>query len=234
MQSSSLAGTKHADWARVRALHARSTHVGRFLLALGMRDTSNESVFLALSRAQALSPGSADGVSHASYLERLRVGARKVGDIHRAQRFVLQRQESKARRGSMKLRMAQHAIAATHRGDVTLEVTHELELGALERWQQGDQSLYTDDNLDKRALLRKHPRVRAALQVWWEAAVLSTLPHHPGRMANMLPDDYTGLTIGFDEYAAVFGRLYRVVIKEYDQEEAAACLKEDCARGPPI
>ena len=42
-----------------------------------------------------------------------------------------------------------------------------------EYWQQGDVSLYTEDNLERRLALRHHALVVEALQLWWSTALRS-------------------------------------------------------------
>jgi len=43
-------------------------------------------------------------------------------------------------------------------------------------WQQGDESLYTDDAVRKRAAVRHHPEVLEFLQIWWMTALNSIKP----------------------------------------------------------
>ena len=48
-------------------------------------------------------------------------------------------------------------------------------------WLQGDADMYDDEALAKRLLLRRHPKVLAELQVWWETAQRSATRANKGQ-----------------------------------------------------
>ena len=40
-------------------------------------------------------------------------------------------------------------------------------------WEQGDEALYTEDAVAKRAALRNHSEIQECLQLWWDTALHS-------------------------------------------------------------
>ena len=115
---------------------------------------------------------------------------------------------------------------------VQTEVDSEKALKALAKWQQGDLSTYTEMNIERRMMLRVHPRVTNALHRWWEVALLCTneAPREAPRAGG---DDSTAAetvveaTLSFAGYSAVLLRLYRVMMVDFDEATAARDVEND-------
>lgn len=88
-------------------------------------------------------------------------------------------------------------------------------LDAAALWEHA--ALHTPAALRKRAALRSAPRVLAALDLWWTTAQSSM--RRSGRT-----DDGA---ISETEYVMISCRIYRAIIKPYDQEEAVANAKRE-------
>ena len=65
---------------------------------------------------------------------------------------------------------------------VVTKVAKAEDLANLMWWQQGDEAMYTADNLKARARNRSHPDVLAILDVWWQAAT------NGSKKASVLPE----------------------------------------------
>ena len=46
----------------------------------------------------------------------------------------------------------------------------EATLEELPLWQQGDEDMYNEENLQRRAALRRHPAIQEELERWWDLA----------------------------------------------------------------
>lgn len=77
---------------------------------------------------------------------------------------------------------------------VTTFVSSEEEAAGLEIWEQGDEGMYTEENLTGRARLRFDARVTTALEMWWEVARTS------------YEGDARAESIGFEPYEAMLKR----------------------------
>ena len=104
-------------------------------------------------------------------------------------------------------------------GTVITEVADEALLGNLELWQQGDATMYDEEALARRLRLRTHKRVRDELHNFWICAQLS----YGG-------GDEFASTIGFEGYAEMLRRIYRVVLRTYDEADATREIASDWAR----
>ena len=80
-------------------------------------------------------------------------------------------------------------------------------------WQQGDLSMADEASLRERMKLRSHPRIHAALGTWWAAA----------RSMDVDGDDH----IGREEHAFIFIRVYRALLDDYCDDDAAKAIAED-------
>ena len=92
-------------------------------------------------------------------------------------------------------------------------------------WQQGDTSLYTQDNLRRRMALRHDPDVIEALQLWWSCALRSMQQGGDSSASQLYKDQYVQVSL----------KIYRAMIDEdWDNEstraEAEKVACEDWAR----
>lgn len=88
--------------------------------------------------------------------------------------------------------------------------------GSPAMWQQGSAELYTEELVGKRAAARLDPGVIDVLQKWWDTARRSMLA--------------STLEVTEEPYIIMMKKIYRVVIEEYDEEDATACACDDWAR----
>lgn len=97
-------------------------------------------------------------------------------------------------------------------------------------WQQGDASLSTTEKLRDRKALRRDERVAKAINCFWQTALRSeghTVAH---------PEDHEEKLATRECYECIFLRAYKVLLDEWDPEDAKACIAEDWendARGAP-
>ena len=116
-------------------------------------------------------------------------------------------------------------------------------------WQQGDAELSTDENLARREQLRRHPEVVEALNTFFESVVKAQLRARlasEGPFEKISGDGVTFITITADTdldallnvldtnvsadwlgYFAVFIRIYKVLLSEEDNEDAAESIAGD-------
>ena len=90
---------------------------------------------------------------------------------------------------------------------------------------QGDLDMYTEANLEKRFKLRRAPEVLEALQMWWSCAQRS-----------IRTERREGHGLVRDEYMRICMKIYRAMIAEFDEAEAAECSEQDWvqdAKGEP-
>ena len=90
-------------------------------------------------------------------------------------------------------------------------------------WQQGDMSLYTDAAVQKRAAVRHDAGVLKYLHVWWETALRSM------RRSLQSGRSHTHSEHGLskEEYISMMKKIYKVMIDEYDEDDALECAEED-------
>ena len=103
---------------------------------------------------------------------------------------------------------------------VVTEADSEEAVAQLPVWQQGDESLYTEDALQARAACRTHKEVLAVLQVWWQAAQRSL----------QSGGDRSASELGKERYVAMMRKIYKTMIEDYDEAEALECALEDWER----
>ena len=87
-------------------------------------------------------------------------------------------------------------------------------------WQQGDLSLHTRHVLEQRFALRHHPAVTAVLHTIWLAALRSV---QSGDRDGSTPST----ELHEEGYGRMFRRVYRVMLEEWDPEDAASTIAED-------
>jgi len=87
-------------------------------------------------------------------------------------------------------------------------------------WQQGNEAMYTQTNLDARCALRHDPIVSAQLRNWWKAT--QNLLTIRGK-----PIGASGGVVEEAEYAEIFRKVYKAMIEEYDEAEARRCVRDD-------
>ena len=156
---------------------------------------------------QALRHG-ARSSTYSKYTQLLRHGA-KTSPAVRA--FAVQ--------GEVKRKEEAHQLALES-GEVIHTVSDESELENVEFWQQGDVSLATKDKLAQREELRYHPRVLEALQSFWEAAQRSL----------QSGGDASASELHREGHAIMLKRIYRVMIKHFDQDDCDRCIADDWKR----
>ena len=92
--------------------------------------------------------------------------------------------------------------------------------GGVALWQQGAEELYSSELVAKRAAARHDVAVLDVLQTWWDTA----------RRSMMLGDSSKICEVPEIQYVAMMKKIYRVVIDEYDEDDATACASDDWAR----
>ena len=119
----------------------------------------------------------------------------------------------------------------------------------VEYWKQGSTDMYTQDALQLRAMAREDSQVRHWLQTWWLTAHRSSVkerarrknrtraqsPNSKGskkRSAANVPDGGADIDVSAHEivkaqYVVMMKKLYKVMIEEYDEDDAIACAEED-------
>ena len=88
--------------------------------------------------------------------------------------------------------------------------------GELPYWQQGDEALETPDMVEQRRALRQHPEVIETIEVWWSTAQRSL--EQEGRTVDGL---------SHDRYVLMSTKMYKAMMREYDEEEARASAEAD-------
>jgi hypothetical protein len=167
-------------------------------------------VLAALASTPALEPGAPSAKRHGEYLNTLRRGIRVMASVTHNEVFVAAAAKKALRS------VSPSALQRAEEGVASLQ-----ELESLEMWQQGDAHLYVESNVVSRMRLRRDPRVLAVLQMWWEASIRSEPLRDSG-------------TLGFAAYAAIFDRIYRVMVRRWLSNScrplAVCCLQ--AAGGP--
>jgi hypothetical protein len=134
---------------------------------------------------------------------------------HKVRALVFSLQEVNASYSGAKMQEElRQAKALSASGKVLLEASDESTLEAVPLWQQGDTSLYTQDNIEARNNLRHHRLVIAELQRWW----LTILRSRSNRSVD---------GIGHDEYIELSNLIYKALVPVYDPQDAFACAEED-------
>ena len=146
--------------------------------------------------------------NYARYLETLRMGVKgmAVARAFEVNRLVHQSTAD-----------AQQQIQA---GNIVTDVADASELEAVPLWAQGDAHLATKEKMAERQVLRYHPKVLAALQLFWEAAQRS-LQSGGDTSANELHRK---------GHALMLRRIYRVMIRDFDAADCERCIAEDWER----
>ncbi|KOO22721.1 hypothetical protein Ctob_008296 [Chrysochromulina tobinii] len=106
-------------------------------------------------------------------------------------------------------------------GRVVAEVATAEDLQKLELWQQGDSSLATEQKMLERHKLRFDRRVLEVLQAFWEASQRSIQSDDRGDACEVLSKE---------AHANMLKRVYRVMIKNYNEVEAEQSIAEDWVR----
>jgi len=104
-------------------------------------------------------------------------------------------------------------------GAVVCEVSSEAEVEAIPIWQQGDASLSTADAMRERLHLKRTQAVRAALHEWW--ALVGVVGDF------CCTDEQDELVLTCRGHQAVYLRIFKILLEEFDANEAAACVAED-------
>ena len=96
-------------------------------------------------------------------------------------------------------------------------------------WLQADPSLHSAAMLKKRFALRHHSLVLAPLHAWWVAAMHTLTIEQAPKQANGQH------CIAYDGYRAIYHRIFRAMMADFDPSEADAILdddwKHDCPAG---
>ena len=145
---------------------------------------------------------------HERYLQKLRVGAHMVDPWLR---------ETLAKAASKEATVQSPTVEAPH--GVVLEVEDASVLADVPLWMQGDPELNTDTKIRQREKLRYHRRVLDALNDIYLAAMHS---QHSFTNEEHLPTE-----LSRDGHALMMIRVYKLMIKEYDPEQALKSIGED-------
>ena len=100
---------------------------------------------------------------------------------------------------------------------VTSKIRHGTDAEGRGWWEQGDPTLYTEENERKRQSLRHHPAVEQALETWWTTA-MSTIEADGRAKEEFLRKD---------DYIMVSKCMYKALIETYDEDEAIAEAEDD-------
>ena len=167
---------------------------------------------LLLQRLQAsthLHPAAKEGAAHTAYVNKLRSGVRVLARSGTGLSHLLAEQRIEA---SM--------AAGANDASVITQVGSAADVDVVEKWRQGDASLYTAENLRHRRLLRHDPTVVAALQNFWEAALRSV----------QSDGDATVSTLHKHGYAMMMDRVFRALMQTFDGDDAAQSIEADWAK----
>lgn len=148
-------------------------------------------------------------IGHNSYLTKLRTGVR-----------VNARTGNNLSRMLADKRIENSMADGAHDDSVIVEVGSEADAAVVEKWRQGDASLYTADKLQQRRLLRHEPTVVTVLQSFWEAALRSV----------QSDGDATASALHKVGYAIMMDRVYRALIETFDPDDAAKSIETDWAK----
>ena len=100
---------------------------------------------------------------------------------------------------------------------ITCKIRHGTDAEGHCWWEQGDPTLYTEENEAKRQSLRHHPEVKQALEKWWETAMSTVEADGRAKEEVMRKEDYI----------TVSKCMYKALIETYDEAEALAEAEED-------
>ena len=102
----------------------------------------------------------------------------------------------------MRMRFSMQKATATGAATSTVtEVASAAELAHVAIWQQGNETLYTEEALAERAAARTHRDVLSVLHVWWEAALRSLRSGGDARAHE----------VGKPNYMAMMRKIYKTV-----------------------
>ena len=160
----------------------------------------------------ALALGSYDRAK--AYLQTLRTGvlARRIAGGHLADVRV-RKQAAEASR-----------LRASH--GIVLDVGSEEERRRVPLWLQGDEGLSTEETLRARQALRRSEPVVEVMDAFWQCA-MRTEGH--SATAVLVPGAPAELIATREAYECILLRAYRVLLEEWDADDAAKCIREDWA-----
>ena len=154
-------------------------------------------------------------VGHAAYLRKLSIGVRHGGVVENALVDVrIDRAVSEAAR------------LAEDGSQVVTTVGSEAEVGHIAMWQQGDVALATRAKFEERFRLRQAPEINEVLHAFWTAAIRGSGGEERKRMDANSPG-LLDMTVGFDEFFALFSRVYQTLMDDFDYEDARKTIWED-------
>ena len=90
-------------------------------------------------------------------------------------------------------------------------------------WQQGDEALYTDVAVRKRAAVRHDPEVCKYLHMWWQVALAAQEESSVQESLETTAEP----SLSKELYIRMMKKIYMVMIEEYDDEDAEECAEED-------
>ena len=149
---------------------------------------------------------------HREYLQKLRLGMRQMS--LGAATFASFMDKSRVDA------CAAEASRAVADGSVLVEAGTEAEVSGAEWWRQGDQEMYTRDNLKRRVALRRDASIVEALEAFWDAALKSV----------QSGGDSTAHALHHAGYFDLMDRVYRSLLPSYDADDAAKSIDEDWER----
>ena len=143
---------------------------------------------------------------HGEYMTRLRTGVRAAYALM----IAADRQHAAVERE------AEEAARMLASGLVVTEISKGQDIPM---WMQADASMTSTERVAQRKELRFDRRVMAVLQQFWEAAVHSVTMDGSG--------DIDVPAIGPKAHAAALRRIYRLMIKDYDDADAVVNIEKD-------
>ena len=164
-----------------------------------------------LNESQALVLKDAARKGASNYMLTLRMGVKHADSVVRA--FGAHPAAKKAAAEAREL--------LSEGGRVVAEVATAEDLQKLELWQQGDSSLATEQKMLERHKLRFDRRVLEVLQAFWEASQRSIQSDDRGDACEVLSKE---------AHANMLKRVYRVMIRNYNEVEAEQSIAEDWVR----
>jgi hypothetical protein len=171
---------------------------------------------LALGREDPLRLREQGMLGHANYLRKLSLGARIGGVVENG--LVDVRIDRAVKEAAM--------LSQDSSSGVVTVVGSEAEVDANAWWKQGDMALATRAKFEERFKLRHAPQVNKVLHAFWLAAIRGS-GDAERRAYHADSPGLLEVTIGFEEYFALFDRVYRTLLDDHDPEDAERTIRED-------
>ena len=159
-----------------------------------------------LKASRMLQPPTTRGSRHGGYLSKLRAGVKHTAGILRI--MGARTQAVAAAEDERSLAARKNVVTIIEEGD------------EVPMWQQGDLELATEEKMLERQKLRYDRRVLRVLQQFWEAAQRSLQSGGDAHAADLHKEGHR----------LMLRRIYRLMIKDFDEAACDASISEDWAR----